>query len=94
MHDRFLTYYADVSASIDEDDYFELMMRNAWHIAGGEGQTGNTSNLRVLVSFTDGRPDEVICVENDLGVKATDTAKIIQRLTKQGVENIKGVSTG
>ena len=91
---EFLTYYADVSASIDEDDYFELMMRNAWHIAGGEGQTANTSNLRVLVSFTDGRPDEVICVENDLGVKATDTAKIIQRLTKQGVENIKGVSTG
>lgn len=36
---EFEDYYADVSASIDEDDYFELMMRNAWHIAGGVGAT-------------------------------------------------------
>ena len=36
-HEEFVEYYKDVSASIDEDDYFELMMRNAWHIAGGEG---------------------------------------------------------
>lgn len=35
--EEFIEYYNDVSASIDEDDYFELMMRNAWHIAGGEG---------------------------------------------------------
>jgi Ca2+-binding EF-hand superfamily protein len=27
---EFEAYYADVSASIDSDDYFELMMRNAW----------------------------------------------------------------
>jgi Ca2+-binding EF-hand superfamily protein len=26
--DEFISYYQDVSASIDEDDYFELMMRN------------------------------------------------------------------
>ena len=35
--EEFIEYYNDVSASIDEDDYFELMMRNAWHIACGEG---------------------------------------------------------
>lgn len=34
---EFEDYYKDVSASIDDDDYFELMIRNAWHIAGGEG---------------------------------------------------------
>ena len=28
----------EVSASIDDDDYFELMIRNAWHIPGGQGQ--------------------------------------------------------
>jgi Ca2+-binding EF-hand superfamily protein len=37
QYDEFEDYYKDVSASIDDDDYFELMIRNAWHISGGEG---------------------------------------------------------
>jgi len=41
-------YYKDVSASIDDDDYFELMIRNAWHIAGGKGQYENTTIKREL----------------------------------------------
>jgi len=52
--EEFEEYYADVSASIDEDDYFELMMRNAWHIAGGEGQSANTSIPRHLVTDAQG----------------------------------------
>jgi len=35
--EEFEDYYKDMSASIDNDDYFELMIRNAWHIKGGEG---------------------------------------------------------
>ena len=52
--EEFVEYYNDVSASIDEDDYFELMMRNAWHIAGGEGQTANTTIPRHLVTDAQG----------------------------------------
>ncbi|CAE7421862.1 Capsl [Symbiodinium necroappetens] len=55
--EEFLENYQWVSASIDSDDYFELMMRNAWHIPEGEGWCANTSNLRVLVKHTRS-PDE------------------------------------
>ena len=41
--DDFERYYATLSASIDDDDYFELVIRNAWHISGGEGATQNTT---------------------------------------------------
>jgi hypothetical protein len=30
--DEFREYYANVSASIDDDRYFELMMKNAWNL--------------------------------------------------------------
>jgi Ca2+-binding EF-hand superfamily protein len=45
--DEFIDYYRDISASIDEEDYFELMIRNAWRISGGEGFAANTANKRV-----------------------------------------------
>lgn len=62
---EFEDYYKDISASIDNDDYFELMIRNAWHIAGGEGQTANTTIQRVLKTNPDGS-QEVVMIENDL----------------------------
>lgn len=52
--EEFIDYYGDVSSSIDDDDYFELMIRNAWHIAGGEGWCENTTNKRDLVIDADG----------------------------------------
>jgi hypothetical protein len=64
--EEFEDYYKDISSSIDRDDYFELMIRNAWHISGGEGQSTNTSNRRVLKTNPDGT-QEVVEIENDIG---------------------------
>lgn len=62
---EFIEYYNNISMSIDRDDYFELMIRNAWHIPGGKGWAANTSIKRVLKTNADGS-QEVVMVENDL----------------------------
>lgn len=74
--DQWSRYYANISASIDDDDYFELMMRNAWHISGGHGWCANTSNRRVLVTHPDGHTS-VEEVKNDIGVKREDVARVL-----------------
>jgi len=56
---EFIDYYKDVSASIDEDDYFELMIRNAWHLDGGEGQYENTTIKRTLKTDAQGNQSVV-----------------------------------
>jgi len=83
--DEFIAYYQRLSASIDHEDYFELMIRNAWHLSGGEGWCANTSNLRVLVTLADGR-QTVEEVQNDLGLDKTNKREIIRRLRQQGIQ--------
>eukprot|EP00744_Colponema_vietnamica_P007747 GILI01011111.1.p1 GENE.GILI01011111.1~~GILI01011111.1.p1 ORF type:complete len:540 (-),score=86.61 GILI01011111.1:58-1677(-) len=86
---EFMAYYDSISAGIDDDNYFELLIRNAWRIDGGQGVSANTANRRVLVTYNDGR-QEVIGLKNDLGVGA-DKKKIVEQLKAQGVTNIKQV---
>lgn len=62
---EFIEYYNNISMSIERDDYFELMIRNAWHIPGGKGWAANTSIKRVLKTNADGS-QEVVMVDNDL----------------------------
>jgi len=90
-YEEFLDYYKDLSASIDDDDYWELMMRNAWHISGGEGWAENTSCRRVLVVHTNDS-QEVVEIKDDLGLADDDIPEMIRRLEAQGVKNIKRIS--
>ena len=79
--DEFMEYYADVGASIDGDDYFELMIRNAWHIAGGEGASESSANRKVLCKFKDG-VEELVLIKNDLGL-GNDEKKFLAQLKKE-----------
>ena len=89
---EFVEYYRDISAEIDDDEYFELMMRNAWHISGGEGAAANSSCLRMLVIHTDDSM-EVVELTDDLGLDVDDIDAIVAKLEAQGVTDIKAVDT-
>ena len=86
-----LSYYENVSAFVDNDDYFELMLRNAWHLTGGVGAAANSTNRRVLVTHADGS-QSVEEIQHDLGLKADDKAGMMARLKAQGV-NAANIST-
>ncbi|KAG6586864.1 putative calcyphosin [Phytophthora cinnamomi] len=88
---EFLEYYKDLSAGIANDDEFELMVRNAWHLSGGTGWSANSSCRRVLATFRDGS-QRVLEIENDLGIAASDTRRIMEKLAAQGHRDIVGLS--
>jgi hypothetical protein len=90
---EFIQYYGNVSASIDDDDYFELMIRNAWHISGGEGWCANSTCRRVLVTHEDGS-QSVEEIKNDIGMAADNKKAMMANLQNQGIKASSLDTTG
>ncbi|ETV85335.1 hypothetical protein H257_03101 [Aphanomyces astaci] len=87
---EFLNYYRDLGAGIENDDEFELIVRNAWHMSGGEGWCENSTCRRVLVTHSDG--SQRVCeIQNDLGIGPKDKTKMVRQLLLQGVRDIVDV---
>jgi Ca2+-binding EF-hand superfamily protein len=80
---EFVRYYNDISSTIQSDEYFELMMRNCWHLSGGEGAAANTTCRRVLATFDDGA-QRVVEIHDDLGIGPKDLDKMKAALERQG----------
>uniref|UniRef100_A0A7S3NJF0 EF-hand domain-containing protein n=1 Tax=Aureoumbra lagunensis TaxID=44058 RepID=A0A7S3NJF0_9STRA len=95
--DEFIHYYENLSASIEDDAYFELILRNTWHLPRGNAQTANPSNTRVLVTHTNGT-QSVECIEDDQGLDTSDSSHMIARLKRQGIDAVSvslyGTATG
>ncbi|GFR40749.1 hypothetical protein Agub_g1359 [Astrephomene gubernaculifera] len=93
--EEFKSYYTQVSANIDPgnsgDDYFELMMRNVWHVSGGEGWCANTTCKRVLVVLEDDTQN-VMELTDDFDVDVKDLTAVKAKLAEQGVTGIKSVA--
>ena len=47
---EFINYYTNIGSCVDNDEYFEVMLRNAWHLGGERQETSK----RVLVTRKDG----------------------------------------
>jgi len=92
---NFLDYYKDMSLTIADDTYYEVMIRNSWHLGGGVGESQSTTTRRIVVIHSNGR-QEVVELMDDLGINwksnASDlTGEIIERLEQQGVRDIAGI---
>ena len=48
---KFLYYYSNVSASIDNDEYFQLMITNAWNLDNKQFQQGCQNGILNFISL-------------------------------------------
>ncbi|CAM9584253.1 unnamed protein product [Scytosiphon promiscuus] len=94
----FMDYFRDLSAAIENDDYFESVTLNAWVLPaydndgqGGGRESGDADSRRAVVTHSDG-VQEVLTIENGTGIGAEDHDLMRKRLTEQGVQDVASVS--
>jgi hypothetical protein len=76
--EKFLSYYSSVSAAVDDDAYFELILRNTWHLPGA----GDTTCRRLLVTKEDGT-QSIEEIEDDIDISKEDL-QVLNRRSFQG----------
>eukprot|EP01064_Diplonema_japonicum_P018259 TRINITY_DN26944_c0_g1_i1.p1 TRINITY_DN26944_c0_g1~~TRINITY_DN26944_c0_g1_i1.p1 ORF type:complete len:428 (+),score=79.57 TRINITY_DN26944_c0_g1_i1:54-1286(+) len=88
--EHFVSYYNDISSGITNEQYFEYLIRNSWHISGGQGAGRNISCKRVRVTHKNGL-QTLEEVKNDLAIAPGDMDAIRQNLIDQGIIDISKI---
>lgn len=86
---EFASYYASVSASIDDDDYFEDVVCGTWRIPRGGHRATSMAGNRVLARLVDG-DQRVVMLDSNSRVNVHDFPAVISQLKAQGVTNVIG----
>lgn len=81
--EKFVAHYNNVSASVDDDEYFELMMRNCWHLDGSD-----LACQRLLITHEDGT-QSIEVVDNDYDISKDDLQAMKAQLREKGVNVAK-----
>ena len=51
---EFVNYYSSISESVENDDYFELIIRNVWHVDGHSDAQSQAASKRIMITRQDG----------------------------------------
>jgi hypothetical protein len=88
---EFINYYTNIGATVDNDEYFKLIVRNAWHLRGEEDGSGVK---KVLVTRTDGSQYvETISDNNDSAqIDITSPSNGVHKQTFDIFEKVKNSS--
>ncbi|CBH16722.1 hypothetical protein, conserved [Trypanosoma brucei gambiense DAL972] len=92
--ETFHTFFRDSSFELKTDQEFEILMRNVWHLSGGNGKNVNTSCRRLNVVHKDGRAS-VQEVKDDLDIKDDDPnlmERILANLATQGIKDVSSLT--
>lgn len=93
---EFLNFFAGVSLAIDDEDYFELVMRNAIKPSNGSPTRGRfaatyANARRVKVTFGDKSQQVVELTDEGVDEELFDEMAIIRRLAGQGIYGVVSV---
>ena len=84
----FENYFSNISASIDNDEYFELLMRSTWHISGGVGLYFNTTNNKQVLEGSQIQTSSVALCSRVAGLNNSSSINLTDGSGKNAINPI------